>query len=145
MEPRVLDCSKHYSKQIKIPTIPPLPESGLFVTDFAEKGQIFNDYFILQCRTIDTGSEIPQNTPVNTSLICDFVISQEKILDIIRSLNPDKAHGWDEMSVRMVKLSDAALVLPLKTIFFHCLRRGSFPIYGNMQLYFRSIRKIRTI
>ena len=101
----------------KIPMILPLLENGLFVTDFAEKAQIFNDHFILQCTTIDTGSEIPQETPVTTTLISDFGISDEKILNIIRSLNPNKAHGWDEISVRMIKLSDDALVLPLKTIF----------------------------
>ena len=104
-----------------------LLENGLFITDFTEKAQLFNDYFILQCTTIDTRSEIPQQTPVTTTLINDFVISQEKILKIIRALNPNKAHGWDEISVRMIKLSDAALVPPLKIIFTNCLRRGIFP------------------
>ena len=113
--------------KVKIPTIPPLLENGLFVTDFAEKAQIFNDYFILQCTTINTGSEIPQDTPITTTRISDLFISEEKILNIIRSLNPNKAHGWDEISVRMIKLSDVALVLPLKTIFTNCLRRGLFP------------------
>ena len=98
----------------KIPLISPLLENGLFVTDFTEKAQIFNDYFILQCTTIDTGSEIPQGTPVSTTLLTDFVISEEKIINIIRSLNTNKAHGWDEISVRMIKLSDGALVLTLK-------------------------------
>ena len=113
--------------KVKIPMIPPLLENGLFVTDLTEKAQIFNDYFILQCTTIDTSSEIPKDTPVTTTLISDFVISEEKILNIIRSLNPNKAHGWDEISVRMIKLSDAPLVLPLKIIFTNCLRRGLFP------------------
>ena len=111
----------------KIPMIPPLLENGLFVTDFTEKAQIFNDFFILQCTTIDTGSEIPQDIPLTTTLISDFAISDEKILNILRSLNPNKAHGWDEISVRMIKLSDDALVLPLKIIFTNCLRRGLFP------------------
>ena len=111
----------------KIPVIPPLLENGLFITDFTEKAQLFNDYFTLQCTTIDTGSEIPRQTPVATTLINDFVISEEKILKIIRALNPNKAHGWDEISVRMIKLSDAALVPPLKIIFTNCLRRGIFP------------------
>ena len=111
----------------KIPIIPPLLENGLFITDFTEKAQLFNDYFILQCTTIDTGSEIPQQTPVTTTLINDFVTSEEKILKIIRALNPNKAHGWDEISVRMIKLSDAALVPPLKIIFTNCLRRVIFP------------------
>ena len=50
--------------KVKIPIIPPLLENGLFVTDFTEKAQLFNDYFILQCTTIDTGSEIPHDMPV---------------------------------------------------------------------------------
>ena len=50
-------------------------------------------------------------------MINDFDISEEKILNIIRSLNPNKAHGWDEISIRMIKLSDASLVTPLKKIF----------------------------
>ena len=65
--------------------------------------------------------------PAPSSLISDFPISDEKILNIIRSLNPNKAHGWDGISVRMIKLSDAALVVPLKIIFEDCLRRGVFP------------------
>ena len=111
----------------KIPIIPPLVENGLFITDFTEKAQLFNDYFILQCTTIDTGSEIPQDIPGTSTLIDNFVISEEKILNIIRSLNPNKAHGWDEISIRMIKLSDASLVTPLKIIFANCLKCGVFP------------------
>ena len=111
----------------KVPIIPPLLENGLFISDFSEKAQIFNDYFLLQCTTIDTGSVIPPTVPIPSSLISDFPISDEKILNIIRSLNPNKAHGWDGISVRMIKLSDTALVTPLKIIFENCLRRGSFP------------------
>ena len=82
---------------------------------------------MLQCTTIDTGSEIPQDEPVTVTLLNDFCISEEKILKIIRSLNPNKAHGWDEISVRMIKLCDMALVIPLKIIFINCLRRGICP------------------
>ena len=74
----------------KTPIIPPLLENGLFITDFTEKAQLFNDYFILQCTTVDTGSEIPQDTPGMSTLIGEFGISEEKILKIIKSLNPNK-------------------------------------------------------
>ena len=65
--------------------------------------------------------------PIPVALINEFSISDEKILDIIRSLNPNKAHGWDKISVRMIKLSDAALITPLKIVFTKCLRCGLFP------------------
>ena len=113
--------------KVKISIIPPLLANGLFVTDFAEKAQIFNDYFIRQCTTLDTGSVIPHDLPIPVALISEFSISDEKILDIIRSLNPNKAHGWDEISVRMIKLSYAALITPLKIVFTNCLRYGLFP------------------
>ena len=111
----------------KIPIIPPLLENWLFISDFSEQSQIFNDYFLLQCTMIDTGSRIPLNFPTPSSLVCVFPVSDEKILSIIRSLNPNKAHGWDGISVRMIKLSDTALITPLKIIFMNCLKRGLFP------------------
>ena len=43
----------------KVPVTPPLLENDIFVLDFTDKAQIFNDYFMLQCTTLDTGSEIP--------------------------------------------------------------------------------------
>ena len=51
----------------KIPIIPPLLENGIFVTDLTKKAQLFNNLFILQCTTIDTGSEIPRNNRVNNT------------------------------------------------------------------------------
>ena len=72
------------------------------MTDFTEKAQIFNDYLIHQCSTIDTGSILPNHTPAVSTLLKDFIISEDEILKIIRSLNPNKAHGWDEVSVRMI-------------------------------------------
>ena len=101
--------------------------------------------FFLQCTTIDTGSEIPQDIPVTTTLISDFAISEEKILNIIRSLNINKAHGCDEISLRMIKLSGGALVLPLKLFLQTVCSVVSFLKYGNMQMLSRFIRKMRKI
>ena len=95
--------------------------------DFSSKAQIFNDYFILQCTTLDTGSVIPSDLPVTASQLREFVISEGKIIRIIRSLNPNKAHGWDAFSVRMIKMCDDSLIIPLKLIFQNCLHHGIFP------------------
>ena len=111
----------------KIPIIPPLIENDIFVLDFAAKAEIFNDYFIQQCTTIDTGSELPSTSIPNTSLLNGFSISDEKILNIIRSLDSNKAHGWDDISVRMIKMCDDILLLPLRLIFESCMSQGVFP------------------
>ena len=95
--------------------------------DFAEKAQIFNDYFLLQCTPLDTGSEIPSGVNETASTVQDFSISDERILNIIRNRNQSKAHGWDEIPVRVIKMCDNSLTIPVKLIFMNCLRRGIFP------------------
>ena len=98
----------------------------MFVLDFTTKAELFNDYIILQCTVIDTGSTVPNDAPFHAPQLTTFHISNEKILRIIRSLNPNKAHGCDDISVRMIKISDEALVVPLRLIFENCLLK-----FGN--------------
>ena len=50
-----------------------------------------------------------------------------KVLAYIRSLSVNKSHGWDEVSVRMVKICGEALVKPLISIFQFSLDTGRFP------------------
>ena len=77
----------------KILEIPPLLEDDIFVTDYASKAQIFNDHFIRQCIALNSGSEIPSELPITSFQLREFLISDDKILKIIRNLNPNKAHG----------------------------------------------------
>ena len=67
----------------KKPEIPPLLENDIFILDFASKAQTFNDCFILQCTTLDPGSEIPCDLPEKMSKLSEYAISEEKILKII--------------------------------------------------------------
>ena len=54
-------------------------------------------------------------------------IDPSKVLKIIRSLGSNKAHGWDSLSVSMIKLCDAEIVIPLCVIYENCLATGKFP------------------
>ena len=47
-------------------------------------------------------------------------------MKIIRALNIKKSHGHD-ISIRMIKICDSALVKPLSIIFNNCVRTGTFP------------------
>ena len=42
---------------------------------------------------------------------------------------PDKAHGWDDISARMLKICDESIVPPLVLIFKNALATGCFPSY----------------
>ena len=39
--------------------IPPLLHQGKFVTDFKEKANIFNNFFVKQCFIVSNNSELP--------------------------------------------------------------------------------------
>ena len=53
-------------------------------------------------------------------------------MNLIRSLNSNKAHGWDGISVKMKLICDSSIVAPLKIIFQNCLDKGAFPKIWKM-------------
>ena len=112
----------------KFSNIPPLLENGVFVTNFQTKTNIFNDHFVEQCSLISNDSVLPNFVSRCHSSLSNVEITGEKILKIIRSLDPKKAHGWDNISINMIKLCDVVIVNPLYLIYKKCLDTGRFPI-----------------
>ena len=53
--------------------------------------------------------------------------SEDDITQIIRKLNPNKLHGWDNMSIRMIKIFDKSVSYPLKLIFQASFEEGILP------------------
>ena len=46
---------------------------------------------------------------------------------MIQNLDPNKAHGHDQISIRMLKLCSTSICKPLEIIFNRCLETGMFP------------------
>ena len=67
--------------------IPPIPEGGTF-----------NLYFPKQCALIINDSILPDFQYITNSRIDTMEIEKERVLSLIRSLNPNKATGSDEIS-----------------------------------------------
>ena len=61
------------------------------------------------------------------SRLSSLNIIEDNILKIVRALNINKAHGHDEISVRMIKICDEALVKPLSLIYKNGVDTGIFP------------------
>ena len=64
-------------------------------------------------------------TRESLSTIC---FTSDDILKMIRNVDPNKTHGHDMISIRMMKLCDASLCKPLELIFKSCLEKGKFPL-----------------
>ena len=76
---------------------------------------------------ITTSSTLPTFQPRPKSLIQNLIIHREKVLQIIKSLDPKKARGCDEASIAMVKICDESILEPLCMIYEKCLESGIYP------------------
>ena len=104
----ILNCLL-YNK--KIPTIPPLLVDGKLVSDFCKKANIFNNFFASICTPIDNTSCLPSFSYRTGSRIKSFHVTENDILAIIKTLDPNKAHGCDNISIRMIKICNQSLTV----------------------------------
>ena len=111
----------------KIPRISPLLGDDKIITDCKEKVKLFNDYFLDQCKPFINDSTLPSFTQISCSNLDTIAITQKSILDIIKSLNVNKAHGPDNISGRMVELCGDKITLPLSISFENVINTGIFP------------------
>ena len=88
---------------------------------------LFNSFFANQCTPINNTSVLPPFECKVNSKIDNVIFTEHDILSIIRSLNSNKAHGWDDISIRMVKMCDESIAYPLKMIFETALKSGIYP------------------
>ena len=95
----------------KVPCIPPNFHDNKFVTDFSKKADLFNSFFAKQCSIIESNSVLPSST---------IPVTSQYLTRIICKLDPNKAHGHDMISIRMLKVSGDAIIEPLFKIFKNC-------------------------
>ena len=64
----------------------------------------FNGYFSNQCNTFDNGSLLPDLNYRTPNRLSYINFSSTDISKIIRDLNPNKSHGHDNLSIRMIQV-----------------------------------------
>ena len=109
------------------PIIPPVFVNRELVSDFKQKANLFSNYFASQCTPIKNGSKLPNFSYKTEKILTSFDIKDDDILPIIKNLNVDKAHGWDQLSIRMIKTCGDSIIFPLKLIFKSIITEGVFP------------------
>ena len=115
-----------YNKR-KIPLIPTLLVNNSFVTDFKEKTNLFNEFFCKQCTPVANDSTLPTLLETPNETLSSIEIIASDIGKIIKALKENKAHGHDEISIRMHKLCESAITEPLYLIFKNCRSSNTFP------------------
>ena len=66
---------------------------------------------------------------------------KQKIISIIRKLSPNKAHGCDDISIRMLKICDTVIARPLKIIYEKCIETDRFPLLWKKSQYCASTQE----
>ena len=69
-------------------------------------------------------------TCISRLTLVEFSVND--ILAIIKNLDPNKAHGSDGISVKMIKLCGKSITMPLEIIFKNCISSGEFPAYWKV-------------
>ena len=111
-----------------MPSIPPLLVNDKLITEFEAKAIIFNKYFASQCTAINNNSVLPSTlNHLTDDKLSSFNISSEVIFQLIKNLDPNKAHGHDEISVKILKLCAPSICKPFTLLFENCLIFGKSP------------------
>ena len=82
--------------------------------------KLFNDYFVDECKPITNDSPLPMFILISHVSLGTITINRKLILDIIKSLNVNKAYGPDNISGRIFEL-------PLSIIFNNIINNWIFP------------------
>ena len=108
----------------KNPCIPPLFYQNKYVTDFKKKGELFNCIFAKQCSIINNSNELPSNICKKTDKsISTVTFTSDDIATLIQNLDPNKAHGHDILSIRLLKLCGKSICKLLDLIFQSCIKQ----------------------
>ena len=111
----------------KIPIIPTPFYENRFIINFKEKAQIFNIFVSKQCSLILNNNSLPANVNyITDKRLSTVTFSAKDIGKIIPNLDSNKAHGHDNISIRMLKICGDSICVPLEMIFKQTLLTGVF-------------------
>ena len=124
----MLGYTENFMEWVKVPNIPPLLVNDELITEFEAKANIFNKYFTSQCTTVNNNSVLPMTlNHLTDDKLNSFNISSEVIFQLIKNLDPSKARGHNEISVKMLKLCAPSICKPLTLVFENCFASGEVP------------------
>ena len=89
------------------------------MTGFKEKAKLFNAFFAKRCSLIKNSNKLISHL--------HYLLKYIYIFKIIQNLDPNKVHGHDNISIRMLKICGSSIYKPLEMIFKQCIETGFFP------------------
>ena len=97
------------------------------VTDEDEKCELLNKYFNLISTLNEENVVLPNFQKKTEHVVSNINIEINEIIDVIKTLDPNKASGPDTISHRMLKICPEKIAKPLQIIFNKSLEQGKYP------------------
>ena len=111
---------KSFCKGSKVPLIPPLLVTKKLY-QISKRKLTFSMFFSSQCTPISNNSVLPSNEDfITDKRLTRIKFNKDDILKIIRNLNVNKAHGHDDILIRMLKICDTVVTQPLSILLNNC-------------------------
>lgn len=110
-------------------TIPDIkiPGTNMKTTSDEEKAEVFNKYF-KEVFTKEDEENIPDVPPKEVeSILREIIITEDDVLKKLKSMNPNKSAGPDQIPPRILKELSEVLAKPLTILFKLSLQSGKLP------------------
>ena len=91
------------------------------------KVNLLKTFYASICTPTQNTSILPPFLYRTNARITSFHVTKEDILLIIKALDSSKAHGWDNISIKMIKICGESVTVPLKIISESSLKEKKFP------------------
>ena len=90
---------------------------------------MFNNFFAKQCTLVENPRKLPTDSSKGTNnLLSTISFTKDDIANIIKNLNPNKAHAFDMISIRLLKICADSILKHLELIFKSCIESEKFPM-----------------
>ena len=98
----------------------------------------FSSSSVLFCKNFSVLPHIDYKTIVRKFSVS---VNETKIISIWK-LNPNKAHGCDNISIRMLKICDTVIARPLNLICEKCIETERYPLLWKKPILCQYTRKV---
>ena len=117
-----------FKAQNKSTAIPALSQQdGSITNDPYEKATSFNKFFLENSKIDTTGATLPDTKFLSTARLTSITFTRTDILDILKSLDPNKASGPDYINPKMLKHTAVHICSSLTRLFNMSMQQNKFP------------------
>ena len=106
---------------------PPINRDGQTICDDQEKAEAFNNFFLSHSNIDTSNAHTPDSATIVNQTLSSITILEQDVIDLLKSLDTNKATGPDQISQMMLKQAGEAIAPSLTKLFNLSLRENKYP------------------